>query len=340
MSTSTATEGMLAKIRGLIAKAESTDFPEEAATYREAAEKLMRKYRVEQEQLLETGVTRLLESPIQVTVALCPASSDFVQQYYWIWLDVAGHTEVLFHQTWGADQATGAYSLLVQVVGFEMDVRYAEMLFTAAQLVFQENLEPKVRAELDDQANAYRLRRAGIARNRVAQMLWGSALNDGAAHGKVAKLYKAECQARGEDAAVSGRQINAGTYRMAYAAGFRTTLARRLRMAQDGADRDGGALVLGNRESLVKEAFWTAFPQYRPVPKSDVAEKTTSATPAKKSRVRGWTKADQARHDRLHYSAAALAGRAGGDAAARSVELTNTPNTKLGDGNVTGELLG
>lgn len=339
-----ATAGMLAKIRGLIAKAESTEFPEEAATYREAAEKLIRKYRVEQEQLLETGVTRLSEVPIQITISLCPASSDFVQQYYWVWIDVAGHTEVMYHQTWGADPETGVYSLLIQVVGFEMDVKYAEMLFTSAQLVFQENLEPKVRPELDDQANAYRLRKAGLPRNRVAQMMWGSAVTGpeaSAPAAKVAKLYKAECEARGENAAVSGREINAGTYRQAYASGFRTTLARRLRMAQDGADRDGGALVLGNRSALVKEAFFTAFPQYRPVPKTEApVEKKADSKPAKASKVRGWTKADQARHDRLHYSTAALAGRGAGEVAAREVDLGGTSGTKLGDGSVTGELLG
>jgi hypothetical protein len=318
--------GILHRIRKLLdyAAREEESNPQAAKNYRDRAEELQRKYRVAEEQLLATDATAA--EPIRVEIDLCDYSSaEFAQQYANLFWDIARHAGVRTTMRW-VTTAERQYVLRASTVGYEGDARYAEALFTSARIIFAEHLEPAVRPDLPEIENVYRLRRAGIDRQRIAELVFGQR---GHQEGlKVGRLYKEACAQRGEEPVVSGRNMNAKTYREVYAREFVERLNRRLREARDAANSTGGALVLHGRKERVDEAFYTQFPELRPVP-AEVA----GNQPAPKSRKRkAWTSADEARYRRLHESNAALAGRDAGHEAADAVELHGAePAKRLGE---------
>lgn len=299
--------------------------PGEATAAREKAEQLMRDYRIVEEQALAVDPHTL--APEIRTIEICRKGSEFGSEYGQLFSDVARHVGVLARFVW-----TGSH-LSAQTVGYAFDLDVAELLFTAARLTFTEHLEPGVDPSLSEAENVYRLRRAGIPRNRVAYLIWGASTgSDGApAHGKVAKIYKTEAARRGEVAALSGRGISAPLYRASYASGFVARLRTRLWNARQGADKVGGAVTLAGRAERVAEAFYVAFPEYRP--STEVAERTepepcvpcarTKHASGKCRDHRPWvaTKADRARWERETESVAARAGRGAGAAAADGVAL-------------------
>lgn len=309
------TEAKLAKVLNQIrvmldmADRDSTP-PGEAALARARAEHLMREYRVEEEQAIAQDPQTL--APITTTIDVSD-SKEFGNSYYSLLHWIADHVGVKVRAVWAYDEPTRRTVIKATVVGYESDIRMAELLFTNARLAFSEHLEPKPDSTLGDQLNCYRMRRAGMERNKIANILWGSAFDDGPAHGKVAKLYKAECEARGETAALSGRGVQAKLYREQYAAGFVTRMFRRLRAAREGADKIGGLPALHGRQERVDEAFYAIFPDARPTPPS--AAVVRSDKPAKPVKARKWTKADEARYQRGNRPEAVAAQLAGASAA-------------------------
>lgn len=337
--TTTKTQGMLGKVRALLDTAESlrAQGNEAAAdTYEAKAKALRDKYALEEEQLIAKEPTSVL--PVYEAIAVVLAGSKFQQEYVNMFYYVAKHAGV--RATFGWEHTPGqGYTVTAHCVGYESDLRYAELIYTNARIVFAEKLDPKVLPHLSEQANVYRLRAAGIERVRVADMVWGS--RDKANLAKVGRLYKAECKARGEEALLSGRGVTGAVYRDQYATEFTWTLDRRLRRAQDAAGQFGGGMVLHGRQERVDEAFYERYPNLRPKPAIEQAtEQECERCKAAKKRKgddaatckdhKPWkpTKADIARSDR-YYSAAAQRGRQAGAAAAAHVELNRAGNSGI-----------
>jgi hypothetical protein len=318
----------LDKIRKLTDLADDPRTPEhEAASARAKAEAMMREYRVEEEQLIAQDPTAI--EPTLVVIDLSRKDSPYQSTYISMFANIAYHCGVLPTYRWGWSESERVVQ--AHVVGYESDLRYAEFLFTAARLVFSERMEPKVDPKLGDQVNAYRLRNAGIERPRISEMLWGTTQKAQ----QVTVLYKRECDARGEDAAVTGKTVSAKVFRAVYAESFNGALARRLRVARNAADSVGGALVLSGRQERVQEAFYAHFPEYRPSTEVAVPEKCKTCE-ARKAKGLGpcrahsfrITKADQARYERMTYSPAAQAGRTAGKDAADAVQLNRAEPAK------------
>lgn len=319
-----ATQAMLAKIRALLDKAESTTFDAEADTYRAKAEELMRKYRVVEEEAIAADPASLKPETVQMDVT---ESDEFASHYATILDWVARHVGIRVRSSYAWDGSK--YAVKATVVGYASDIRMAELLFTQARMAFSDHLEPRPDPTLSDQLNCYRMRRAGLERNRIANQLWGSAFNDGPAHGKVAKLYKAECAERGETAALSGRGVNAKLYRKNYADGFLNRFYGRLARARDAADRIGGLPALHGREERVNEAFYAIFPDARPAPAGAVTPQTGKAKKAPKPYRP--TKADAKRWEQANRPEA-IAARNAGRSAADSVSLDGSePVRRLDD---------
>lgn len=330
--TTANTQGMLAKVRALLDTAESLrEQGNEAAanTYEAKAHALREKYALEEEALIAKEPTSVL--PVYEEIVVVQRGSKFQQEYVNMFYYVAKHAGI--RQVFEWKHNGQGYAVTACVVGYESDIRYAELLYTNARLVFAEKLEPKVLPHLSEQVNVYRLRAAGIERVRVADMVWGN--RDKANLAKVGRLYKAECKARGEEALLSGRGVTGAVYREQYATEFTWTLDRRLRRAQDAAGQFGGGLVLHGRKERVDEAFYERYPDLRPKPALPVGD--TTPTPcedcAKAKKRKGDenatckahkpykpTAADMRRAER-YYSPAAVRGRSAGAAAAAHVEL-------------------
>lgn len=254
-------------IAGLIANAEDEANSEEArANYRTKAEQLMREYRVSEEQALATEGGEA-SAPIldKITVMERYATTNKLRKEYWrMWTTIASHCGVRTVGKYEGTRYSEESSLSGMTVGYAGDIKYAEMLFTTARLVFMTRIDARVNKALSDEENCYFMRNSGMKRNEIAKALWGSADDDGAAHGKVQRLYLAECARRGETARVSGRGIQVDVYREAYARGFVNELNWRLGAARDAADRADGGIVLHGRAERVNEAFYTEFPNQRP----------------------------------------------------------------------------
>lgn len=342
MSTenTTATQGMLSKIRALLDTAESlrAQGNEAAAdTYEAKAHALREKYAVEEESLIAKDPGSVL--PVYAEVTIVGTGSAFQQEYVNMFHYVARHAGIRKVYEWKHTPGQG-YAVTACCVGYESDIRYAELLYTNARLVFTEKLDPRPNPALSEQVNVYRLRAAGIERVRIADMLWGN--RDKANLSKVGRLYKAECKARGEEALLSGRGVTGKVYREQYATEFVWTLDRRLRRAQDAAGQYGGGLVLHGRKERVDEAFYERYPDQRPKPAiAQATEQQCERCAAAKKRKGDqnatckdhapWkpTKADYARAAR-HHSPAAVRGRQAGAAAAASVALNHTGKEGIG----------
>jgi uncharacterized protein YoaH (UPF0181 family) len=299
------------RITNLLAKADSTEYPEEAKTFRAKAQELMQKYRLDEANLLAADPGSL--KPIWIDFDLCPLNSDYLDEYVRIMSEADLHAEVM--TAWSMHHTSGMAR--VHATGFESDIRLFEWLLNSARLAFRDKLEPEVDQTLTDEENIYRLRSAGVTRTRVAYLLWGSDAKDGVAHGKVGRIYKAECRRRGEEPALDGRGMSLAAYRESYATSFVSRFANRLREARSGVMTTGGDIVLKGRAEAVKESFYGRFPSLRP------------GAPAKRGAVtkRPSQTYRQSAADKHYFSAAAEAGRRAGRSAADDVEISRNPGT-------------
>ena len=299
----------MAKIQKLINKADNTDNPHEATLFRTHAEELLRKYRLQEEDLIAQDATAA--EPIMHSFLMHSYSSRVGQGYRDLASMIAFHTGCISVASYKGD------GVWMNFVGYEGDVRAAEIMYASAVLVFQARIDPKVNPSLSDEENCYVLRSAGLLRREVAIMVFGD--NTPALRSKVQRHYVAACKARNEQPQVEGG-VNAKDYRVAYADGFNNGLRRALWEARDAADSTGGALVLHGRAERVQEAVYRFFPNLRPSDEPAVPEKDVK--PYKP------TKKDQERVYRRYNSPAARAGNRAGRAAATEVELDRAPRAR------------
>lgn len=311
-------DDMMRKITAMLATADDPATPPEAAAnYRAKAESMMRKYRIEETELIQQGgLAHEVNKPGSKVINLTPSSSPFYNTYYNMMIYIAQHTGCRVHYKW--DYIDGAHTLCAVLVGFEADIRFAEVLYQNARLVFADRMEPKVNPNLSDEDNVYRLRSAGIERPRIGEMMgWGAKSAQ-----KVTTVYKRACKQRGEDPVVVGKGLSVKAFREAYESAFLGELWNRLYHARNAADDNSGALVLANRKDMVNEAFYSLYPDMRP-------SNTPATTKARKGRSRGWTAADERRYMRA-MSAGGQAGSSAGKAAASEIDVSSrSPKRRL-----------
>jgi len=267
---------LIKRVQHLIAKADSTQdqFPEEAASFREKAEALMFQYRIEESMLAAAAPVGTGLMPVWAVWNICPLVNEFRDQYQQMASSIVQHVGAQAVYTMAnVDDVTWR---VMRVVGYESDLRYGEMLYTSARLAFGEHLEPSYNSNESDQANAYRMRHAGMEGWRIAYVLWGKKLElintpagVGRNAGKARRLYKAEAIARGEDPEMlMGQGMNVKTWRSSYADGFvQEIYMRLLRMRYDKGE-ESQTLILAGRSEAVREAFYTEYPQFRPQPRA------------------------------------------------------------------------
>jgi len=311
----------------LSGKFDEQDNANEAGAYRAMAEKLMRQYRVEEEQLIAEDPVAVV--PVMHSMLAYSYETDFFGAYRSMVATICKHAEIEYQLRYSRSGVTGEENgWWVDLFGYEGDLRAAEWLWSSARLVFGSHLEPRVDPGLSEQVNAYNLRRAGVLRKDIARALWGR--NDATLRAKAQRLYVAECRTRGEEPALSGMGSDADTYRQAYADSFVSALWDRLKAARDAADSVGGVMVLAGRKERVLEALYTAYPNRRPQPRTEVAP-VDPPVPAKvDKRRKAWTQADERAYQRRN-NGSAQAGRRAGRAAADHVEirLTHTPAKRV-----------
>lgn len=280
---------MMRKVNALMDRADHPNTPPaEAALCRQRAEAIRKKYQLDEEQERQTRLASgTALKPTLETIDLCDYGSQFRTEYWSLAYWLADHIEVRIAND-HRKTAEGHYVFTGHVVGFESDIRVFAMLYSGLRNHFGEKVEPTVDPNLSDEDNVYRLRSAGIVRDRIAEMM-GWVGDDGdhrAGAMKATALYKKACAARNEDPKVVGKSTNAKTYRECYAEAYVQTIYERLRDMRLSSG-ESGALLLAGRKAAVDEEFYTRFPGRRPKPMStEVAEACKKCAKAKSGRCR------------------------------------------------------
>jgi hypothetical protein len=248
---------ILRRVEALLAKADSTDFPEEAKSFREKAEALMWQYRIEEATLRQAAPTGTLK-PEWVDIVV----SGF-GEYQYIYSTMFG--AVVQHFDCKAATTFDGAQRVAHVVGYPSDLRFIDALWQSIRLAFANRMEPKYNPEESDQVNAYRLRKAGLEGRRIAMMIYGS--DDRSLRPKVRAMFKAESLKRGEDPTpLLGKGVNVKGYRASYAAAFEDEIWRRLYYMKHSRGEQEQGLILASRAEDINEAFWEKYPHLRPAP--------------------------------------------------------------------------
>ena len=316
-------DAMMQKVEALLTRADHPNTPPaEADTARQMAERIMAKYKIEQEDLIKRGEMKVDQFNVLFkTVHVAPIDSEYAMVYR----DIASyciHHVGAVGVNKGVDLKDGVTSWIIEFIGYEEDIRYAEALFMHARLMFADRMEPKRDDRLSDETNVYRMRSAGMERIRIAEVMgWGTT---GSATAKVTRMYKKACEERNEDPVLTGRSMNVKDYREAYKQGFLNRLWSNMssaRMAVE-AELDSGGLVLHGRKDRILEAMYQRYPSLRP-------DSTPVKTKQRPVKYRGPSKAELNKWERMQRGAGA-AGRDAGAAAANEVNIKGqTPKRRI-----------
>lgn len=316
-------DSMMQKVEHLLTRADHPNTPPaEADTARNMAERIMVKYKIEQEDLLKRGEMTVDQFNVLFKrVKVAPVDSPYAQVYRDIAAYCVNHVGAL--GVWvGIEWGDGVGSYVLEFIGYEEDIRYAEALLMHARLMFADRMEPKPMHDLSDEDNVYRMRSAGMERIRIAEVLgFGTT---GSATAKVTRLYKKACEARGEEAVLTGRSMNVKDYREAYKQGFLNRLWSNMYAARNAveAELDSGGIVLHDRKGRIQEAMYERYPHLRP----DTTPATTKVKPVK---YKGPSAADMRRHERMMRGAGAAGGMAGRRAADEVNIKGQTPKRRI-----------
>ena len=290
--------------------------PGEADTARTQAEALMFKYRLDEARLDSTEKAKMGIRPTHRIIPVCDLMSEFDADYRRMLLYVVAHVDGIAVTKYEHGQ-DGRTMLVMDVFGYESDIAYAEVLWSAMRIAFSKRLEPKRDDSVDDIENVYRMRMAGMERARIGIIMgWGGEGTKGP--GKVTSLFKKGCVRHGEDASLLlGKGNNVRTFRRSYASAFADEMWHRLYALRNsrGLDSDG-TIVLANRADEIREFMYSVYPSLRPQP----VKVDPNAKPAKMPKFK------MPKERPVNYVA-----QARGREAARSVDLGPAARGKLGN---------
>jgi hypothetical protein len=168
-------EKMLERVRALLAKADSTTFPEEAETFRQKADQLMAEYAIEQWQVeaAQNGVGAGARPEKRMMDFGWWYESSHSSDLWSMFFEVAHHCRVVI-ATRGHGES-GNYRE-IPVIGLKSDIQYFDLLFTHLMLQMGKELEPHVEPDESLGANVYRLRQAGQPWPRITQQVYEAGL--------------------------------------------------------------------------------------------------------------------------------------------------------------------
>jgi hypothetical protein len=325
--TETKLDGIMRKLQALIERADHPNTPEhEADACRQKADALMLKYKIES--VLAGGGKANGTTPEWGSMAVGYSGSEFANYHRHIASEVLQHVggRGVMKSEW--EDAQVGYRRWLDVVAFPSDLRYAEILLLSCLNEFGKRLEPKYDPNLTDAENVHAMRAAGMERGRIGAVIWGKKYETNAfkaQNRKVTKLFKEECERRGEDASIMlGKGNNMAAFRVAYAEGFTQTIGTRLWRMRSNRGAEASGLVLADLSERVNEAFYEKYPEHRPAePKVGEQYKAPNDGCAKCEKAKGGYCRDHMYLKPRDFKAKTLRADAfhRGAAAARAVDL-------------------
>lgn len=257
-----AEEKLLNRIRGLLQKAERTNFEEEREALLAKAQQLMDQHRIDMA-MLDFGKATASREAVEVRMDL--GWSEWSQTKYAILYYIGEHCGV--RVVWGG----GGKGVMV---GMQEDIDMVELLFTIAALEFDSKIDPVWDSEKSFDANVYALHGAGrkwVQIARTANRHGGNprtgqpgSETDGS---WLLSAYRRECKRLGEEPRRQTQRHEA--YRESFANSFLGTIVQRLRKMRKVADEERGESLdrlpaVMSVQDKVNAKFWSLFPHLHP----------------------------------------------------------------------------
>lgn len=251
-------------VRGLLDKANSTEFSEERDTFLAKADALMAEYAIEAFELEFAKPAGTRRKPEVREFTYSAGDHEVRQAVTQLFYMLANHSRCkIGFFGWKSSR----------VVGYKDDLDYLDLLFTNITLHMSVNLEPTKNPELNDFENVLAMKEAGLDWTRVFQLMgWprddGNGVDvAGRNYKKWKTQYKKFCEKSGRDYRTFGHAKN---YRVNFIEGYLYRIAARVREMDAANERAavGKEMVLAGMDDALNEVLWDAFPELRPHPKS------------------------------------------------------------------------
>jgi hypothetical protein len=235
---------ILERVRGLIAKADSTQFPAEADAFRAKADALMLRYSISEFEL---------KDPDQQSRAIITRDIDLSwyqtnphnDELWTIALRCATHCRVRL-VGW---QFTG---LTVPAVGTEADLDYFDLLFTNLMLEMSNGLEPKPRTSEVMIEYLVRAKEAGMKWERIGDLMVGAGIADFPEYTRnvgvrFTKLYTDYCTEHNRPRL----RVQPSVYQRSFAKGFMVEIGDRLAKIRRESAQQYDAEATGDSTAMV-----------------------------------------------------------------------------------------
>jgi hypothetical protein len=359
---------MLERVRALLAKANATNFPEEADAFRAKADEIMTAYAIEQWQVdaAQAGVGKAVMPERRDVNLNWYYNTPFRNQLWWIFNELATHCRCTVVARKAEHHRGGDY--MVPVLGLPSDLDYLDMLFTNIMFDFTRKIDPKPDPKrLSYYENLAMLKEAGLGWPAICRLMveagmleyketgkmvsrydyaTGESRDEFVAHtkpweirknyAKPAHDYRNWCKREG----VPQSYTDPRTYRRNFAEGYEDALSSRLRKlrmaaadAYDANHEAGGmSLVLRDIKQVIKEFMWDEFPDLRPHPPECECDNchVKKCDDPKCTRPRCKAKRKPVRYRAPVGRKVDWAARAAGEAAGREVRIENNQNARMG----------
>lgn len=159
---------VLKKVRNLLEKADSTEFPEERDSLLAGAEKIMLKYAIDEAELEKSRPAAERMVPESITIDIVPKGHHLLDQLTRLAMGFAAHyrCRIIFY---GAIQGKNSFfnKTMANVVGFPSDLRFFELQFTNARLHIMSQIEPMADLGKSFDENVYILHDAGMSWRKI-----------------------------------------------------------------------------------------------------------------------------------------------------------------------------
>ncbi len=262
---------MLERVRALLAKADSTNFEEEAKAFRDKADQLMTAHAIEtwQVQAAQDGVgARPKPSHRMVNIAWYWSDSAVKEPLWSLMQSVASHCRVKLVSHVVRDRH-------LPVVGLDADIDYFDMLFTSLMFQLGRQLEPTYDSNLTEAENIAVFKEAGLPWREIAKLIGRpefvvtedkynsrtgytekvTKVKDG---GYMGRVYKKYC----DDNGIKNITANPKSYQRNFATGFaigvREQLREQVKTAED-THGSGMELVLRDIREVINDYVHEEF---------------------------------------------------------------------------------
>jgi hypothetical protein len=263
---------ILNRVRALLEKADSTEFPAERDQLLEKAEELMLKYAIDEALLESTRPADKRQTPKMLDITVCVKGHPLQDQIINLATTFADHYRCRIVY-FGAMPKSIWKHVTAKVVGYPSDLKFFELSFTNAQLHLAGHIDPKANPSKSFDENVYDLHAAGVSwRNIVYAMNRAIETNQKISDpswkvlpvsheqevrnsgGKCKTAYRRWCKKIGEE---TERIQSPVSYQRNFAIGYVGEIYGRLAKIRSANYQGGSALAL--RQESVDELYEETF---------------------------------------------------------------------------------